>query len=222
MDEPLSIPWGSFLLIIPAVLAFAALKTGNLGFKMAVPLSCMAVILLFRPEPAAVWIMAAFFFSAAGDGFLSSKGEADLPFVVGILFYLLAHAGYLGYALSSGGTGGISWMRMGIALALFLVPYLIYYGTQLRPSVGNPVLAAAALVYLILSCAVLAAALGRRAEILPFILFAAGILLIVVSDTVISLTEFLSYHRLNGLILPTYYGAQLMVTAAVLMSRSPG
>ncbi len=222
---PWGVSYGIISLTVPMVLAAAALSTGNLAFKMAVPLSCLGILLVFRPEPAAYWVMAAFLFSAAGDWFLSRKEGQILPFVIGILLYLLAHGGYLAYGIngwsgvggSSAGAGGFSSARFSLILAGLLVPYLIYYLIRLRPAVDSPLLGGAAFVYLVISCVTLAAAAGRREDLLPYALFLLGIILILVSDTVISMTEFLGYHRFNSLILPTYYGAHLAITASFFL-----
>ena len=53
-------------------------------------------------------------------------------------------------------------------------------------------------------------------------LYVAGIVLVVFSDTIISFKEFLDYHALNGLILPTYYLAHLAITLSILIRFAAG
>jgi hypothetical protein len=80
----------------------------------------------------------------------------------------------------------------------------------------------AVLLYLLISCVTLAAALGRRAPPRSWWLYAAGIALIVLSDTLIAFAEFLGQHRGDSLILPTYYLAHLCVTASVRVHDPDG
>jgi hypothetical protein len=79
----------------------------------------------------------------------------------------------------------------------------------------------AVLGYLLISCVALAAAIGLRQPGVVKSLYVAGIVLVVISDTIISFKEFLDYHDLNGLILPTYYLAHLAITLSILIRLRP-
>ena len=75
---------------------------------------------------------------------------------------------------------------------------------------------AAVLVYLLISCFSLGAAVGIRAGRWirwPYVL---GIFLILFSDTIISFREFVGYRELDFLILPTYYAAHIIITFSLL------
>jgi uncharacterized membrane protein YhhN len=211
IPPPLRLTWW---LVLPAGLAVAALRTGSLVAKMGVPLSC-AVLLLWALRRApdrrrdALWVVAALCLSAAGDWFLSNRAARLSYFLVGIGLFFGAHLGYLAFAWRQGRPRG--WVLGGL-----LVLYLSYYNVWLVPAIAPSVLSGAVLLYLLISCLVLATACGLR---LPPHLkwpYVAGMGLIVVSDTFISFTEFLGFGTFTWLILPTYYLAHLCVTWTVL------
>ena len=202
------------LLLLPLGLAITALGTGHVLAKMGVPVSC-ALILLWASGQAptwrrnAGWVVAALCLSAAGDWFLSHKGEHEPYFIAGIALFFGAHLGYLAFACRQGR------LQRGV-LGILLLLYLPYYVFWLRPAIPRPGLALAVLLYLLISCVVFSAAWGLRLRPEFKWPYVTGIGLIVLSDTIISVTEFLGWGRWNWLILPTYYLAQLCVSWTVL------
>ena len=74
----------------------------------------------------------------------------------------------------------------------------------------------AALIYLLISCFSLGAAVGIDAKPLVRWSYVFGIVLILFSDTIISLKEFVGHNELNGLILPTYYLAHISITFSLI------
>jgi uncharacterized membrane protein YhhN len=207
-------------LIGPALVAVLALRTGYLPFKLAVPGCCALILgLELRPLPAEtrrqLWaVIWAFGMSMVGDWFLSNRGGREHFFEAGIGGFFLAHLGYLGYALMN---GRLSRLGLGLLLLVF-VPY---YGLLLAPAIERAVLNGAVLCYLLISCIALAAAIGLRQPGVVKGFYVAGIALVVLSDTIISFKEFLDYHDLNGLILPTYYVAHLTITLSILVRFRP-
>ena len=204
-------------LLIPAVLGVIALFSDWLPAKMGVPLACALILLLAWRSQAQMasgkdllWVVAALVFSAAGDYFLSNMATQASFFVIGIGLYLLAHLGYLGFAWSN---GRLNRMVLGIALLVYL-PYGLLL---LKPAIADSLLFAAVLAYLLISCLVFAVACGLRMAQPGKLLYQAGIGLIVLSDTIISFTEFLHYQTLDWLILPTYYLAHLCISYALLL-----
>lgn len=139
----------------------------------------------------------------------SRRGHAHY-FEWGIAAFFVAHLGYLRYALAN---GGLSRRALG-ALLLVFVPY---FGMALSPGIESWVLWTAVLLYLLISCVGLAAAIGLKQPALMKGLYLVGIGLIVFSDAVISLSEFVHYRALDSLILPTYYLAHLVITASILL-----
>lgn len=199
------------LLIVPLLSGILALRTGYLPFKVCVPGCCGLILALELPRLspalrkqvcAVIW---AFGMSMVGDSFLSNRNGHAHFFEAGIGAFFLAHVGYLGYALMNG-----RLHRLG--LIAMLVVFLPFYGLCLAPGIRNGVLSGAVLLYLLISCVAFAAALGLKQEGLIKGFYVAGIALVVFSDTIISLSEFLHYRHLNWLILPTYYLAHVTIT----------
>jgi len=207
--------WRLGLLAVPALFAALAIRTEAVPLKVgAAAANCLIVLLalpgIFGARLAALAVAAALAVSALGDYFLATKGSKDSRFVLGISAFLLAHVGFLVFALLE---GGMSW----IALAILLAVYLPYYLLCLRPAIPSPALSLASLAYLIASCLTFAAAFGLRLAPAPRWLFVGGIALLVVSDTIISLKEFLGWKQVEWLILPTYYLSHLSVVLALLL-----
>jgi uncharacterized membrane protein YhhN len=209
------------LLIVPALTAVFALRTGFVPFKLGVPGACGLILWLelrrLPPESrrelwAVIW---AFGMSMIGDWFLSNRNGREHFFEAGIGAFFLAHLGYAGYALMNG-----RLHRPG--LMVLLLVFVPYYGFWLAPAIDGVVLNGSVLLYLLISCVALAAAIGLSQAAWVKGLYVAGIGLVVFSDTIISFKEFLNYDGLNGLILPTYYLAHLCVTLSILIRFRPG
>ena len=201
-------------LLIPLVLAILAVSGYGFFFKAAVPGSC-ALILLFlyqkqlKAMPDIWFVIAAFLFSIAGDWFLSNKGDSFMMFSAGIGLYLLAHVGYLWFALQNG--------RMAKLFTIVLLAgYLLFFFVKLYPALDDTVLLLAVLLYLLISCFSLGAAFGIKLPPIVKWSYFAGVTLVLLSDTIIALNEFTSYSALNFLILPTYYAAHMSITYALI------
>ncbi len=211
---PITIP------ALPACLAVAALQTGYLPLKLGVPLLCAVLLLVafhgtMRQRLDIWFVIGAFVFSAIGDYFLSNRRGQESYFLYGIAAFFVAHLGYLGFSLRNG--------RLHLAaLCTLLAGYLPYFLLALRPAISSPALFVAVLLYLLISCVGLAAAAGLRLTPTGKWPYVFGILMVVVSDTIISFSEFLKYREFNDWILPTYYLAHLAVTASVVTTLRDG
>lgn len=205
------------LLLIPLVIGLFALDTGNIFFKMGVPLSCSLILLFaFRqksPDNLFYFIITAFLFSMLGDWFLSNKSGHELFFVYGIAAYFVAHIGYSLYALKNGGVNRL-------ALIFLLIIFLPYFLFVLYPAIPDIILKSAVFFYLLISVLALSLAFGLEQPTTSKVLFIAGMVLIVFSDTIISLTEFLNFRTLNFLILPTYYLAHVTITSSLMLKKN--
>lgn len=206
-----------FFIIIPAGLAVVAVITDYLPFKMGVPLACAVLLLMYFRDRMSqhrdvMFVIGAFVFSAIGDYFLSNKRGNEMYFVMGIAMFFIAHIGYLGFALRHG-------RLHRVAILVLLAGYLPYYLVMLRPTIDDATLSISVLLYLLISCATLAAALGLRLPPAGKWLYVFGVVMILVSDTFISFNEFLQFRAFNDLILPTYYLAHLTVTMSVLAAN---
>lgn len=201
--------WFYLTLVIPITFAILALLHFGFFFKCGTAGAGILILifLYFRTIPPSkdiFMLIAAFAFSIIGDWLLSNKhGDANM-FVYGIAFYFLAHLGYLIYALMN---GKIKW-----SYTIFIsVLFLVFFTLVLIPSIDNNILLGAVLIYLLISCISLGAALGIVGDKTAKLAFVFGIFLILFSDTIISLNEFAGYKNLNFLILPTYYLAHISI-----------
>jgi len=206
------------LLVFPVISALIAGHGHGFIFKAGVAGSGIVIILfLFRKyiksHPSFWFIIAAFAFSIAGDWFLSNKGKSMGMFSCGIGFFFLAHAGYLIFALANG-------RLKKILTAAILVVYLLFFYFTLLPAIPGNLLIAAVLLYLLISCFSLGAAAGIRLKPLAKWAYFAGIVLILFSDTIIAFHEFTPFQKLNFLILPTYYAAQISITLALIQTQA--
>lgn len=210
----MSIKRPCLLLLIPLALAILAVAGFGFFFKAAVPGSCaLILVFLFRKQlkevPDIWFVIAAFLLSIAGDWFLSNKGGNFMMFAAGIGLYLLAHVGYLWFALKNG--------RLPVLFTMVvLAGYLLFFFVKLFPALDDTVLLIAVLLYLLISCVSLGAAFGIK---LPPVIkwsYFGGVTLVLFSDTIIALNEFASYGALNFMILPTYYAAHMSITFALI------
>ena len=198
------------LQLIAAVLALVYgdfwLKSGSAGIGALIIIILAARRRFATPD---VWmVVGAFLLSIVGDYFLSHR-EGDLMwFVYGILFFFLAHIGYLSYSLYHGKI--VLWLTGALCLG-----YLIFFFTSLYDGIGGGVLLWAALAYLFVSCFSLGAAWGITLSGWPKWGYVGGIALVLFSDTLIAFTEFMAYDRWDFLILPTYYLAHIVITWSV-------
>ncbi len=183
------------------------LKSGSAGIGALILVVLAAGRRFATPD---IWmVVGAFLFSIVGDYFLSHRDGDAMWFVYGILFFFLAHIGYLAYSLFHGRI--VLWMTGGLCTA-----YLIFFFTSLYDGIGGGVLLWAALAYLFVSCFSLGAAWGIKFTGFPKWGYVFGIALILYSDTLIAFTEFMDYDRWDFLILPTYYLAHIVITWSVL------
>jgi uncharacterized membrane protein YhhN len=144
---------------------------------------------------------------------MSNKLGDSMMFSKGIALFFMAHLGYLGFALRN---GKIKW---GFTLVI-LVSYLLFFFLLLYPNIEDEILLYAALVYLIISCLTFGTSIGIKGDSLFKRTFIFGVFLIVFSDTIIALTEFLGYDKLDFLILPTYYLAHISITFSLIRRQN--
>lgn len=218
MPNPKSLSpfWLYALLVLAGLLGVLALNISSFLLKSGTAaIGILILLILFFSKPKASnknWlIVGAFAFSIAGDWFLSNMKEDSAMFVQGIALYFLAHLGYLIYAWIN---GGINWKITRVILLAFLAFYIL----TLAPTIDDSVLKVAVLVYLLVSCLSMGAALGMNGEALVKWPYVFGIFLILFSDTVISFKEFLDYDGLNFTILPTYYLAHVCAVFSLIQS----
>ena len=206
--------WIYGFLIFSIVSAILALN--NFGFVFKSGTAGIGIIILSAlnlnkgKSSKDIWmIVGAFLFSIAGDWFLSHSNEDPIMFSKGIALFFFAHIGYLSFALFN---GKIKWLSTSILLAIFL----IYFFVLLYPTFNDSVLMMASLIYLFISCLSFGASLGIKGDNIVKWTYIFGIFLVLFSDTIISITDFLGYKSLGILILPTYYLAHIVITFSLI------
>ena len=206
--------WIYGLLIFSVISAILALNDFGFIFKSGtagIGIIILSLLNLRKTKPSKeVWtIIAAFLFSIAGDWFLSHSNGDSIMFSKGIALFFCAHIGYLSFALLN---GKIKRLTTFILLGIFLV----YFFVLLYPTFDDTVLMIASLIYLFISCLSFGASLGMKGDTIVKWTYVFGIFLVLFSDTIISLTDFLGYQSLNFLILPTYYLAHIVITFSLM------
>lgn len=202
------------LLLVSVISAILALITSDFIFKSGTAGIGIFILLVLnfrkvKPSKDTWFIIGAFLFSIGGDWFLSNMDGDPVMFSKGIALFFLAHVGYLMFALLN---GRINWKITGIILTAFLVFYFLI----LYPAIEEKILVTAVLIYLLISCLSMGAAISIQNDRVVKWAYAFGIFLILFSDTIISLTEFTGYNTLNIIILPTYYLAHISITFSLI------
>ncbi|MCK0161292.1 lysoplasmalogenase [Allomuricauda sp. F6463D] len=202
------------LLAVSVVLAILGVTTANFIFKSGTAGMGMLIILILnlriKEKARDIWtIFLAFLFSIIGDWFLSHMNGDSQMFVKGIALFFLAHVGYLLYALFNG--------RIKVKFTgVLLVTYLVFFFLVLYPTFTDVSLMVASLVYLLISCFSLGAAMGMERNPKEKWSYVFGIVLIIFSDTIIAFKEFVDYHMFDFLITPTYYLAHIFITFSLM------
>lgn len=210
-------PYVSFsyiLLLLSAISAIVALSTSGFLYKSGTASIGIIILVILEFTRAKFskenwFVMGAFFFSISGDWFLSNMQGNSMMFVKGIALYFLAHVGYLIFAMMNGK------IKLGFTGGL-LATFLVYYFLVLFPSFDDQALMISALIYLLVSVLSLGAAAGIECNPAVKWTYVFGIFLILLSDTIISLKEFIGYHYFDILILPTYYMAHISITFSLI------
>lgn len=206
-------------LLIPSTMAVLALNHFGFFFKSGSAGSGILIILLLffsdLRKRTDIWmILIAFLFSIGGDWFLSNRNGDNNRFIAGIALFFIAHLGYLGYALKN---GKIRWL----AALLILTAYLLFFFIKLAPAINDSKLLISTLLYLLISCLSIGAAIGLQTNWIQKSSYILGISLVLFSDTIIAFSEFCTFHNLNWLILPTYYLAHISITFSLITSQTP-
>ncbi len=208
-------------LLIPMQIVSALLAMMHYGFIFksgTAVIGILILLLLYLNRQSRfkdiIPLVIAFAFSIVGDWFLSNRQGETVRFIYGILFFFVAHIGYLWYALIKGSLKGKFTM-------VLLMAYLLFFMLLLYPAFSDKRLMIAVLIYLIISCLSVGGAVGIKGEKLFRVTYLSGIILILFSDTIIALREFVGYHSLNALILPTYYLSHIFIAYSILYLQRP-
>ena len=222
------------ILLIPIISAMFVvagwgdeLTGGRFPFRACVSVSCAVILWLMSAQEirkTICWVIAALVISSVADWFMMNaamlvsnvsdksmmnSGRVLAYFLCGICLFFTAHIGFLVFCLKNGRIA--HWLLLPV-----LTGYLAFFFLVLYPAISNSVLLVAVLAYLLISCISLAAAAGLRLFPIARWNFTVGIALIVFSDTIIALSVFAGYGKLDFLILPTYFACHVMITFALM------
>jgi len=210
------------LAAIPAIFMISSLVAGSRnvilrgGVALTCALICVFTVLVLSKGSRVLWFLAAAFcLSIVGDLFLKSA-NSDMGFILGILFFFLAHIGFLVYAMK---IAKLSWL----VLAVVTVPFLVFYFIGLAPSPGlsgNIPLSVAALCYLLISClsfSVAVSGVGAMRKSPARWVFAAGIASLLISDTFLSIVDFIMYTGVAPQIMRLYYLSHVLIALSVTL-----
>jgi len=189
---------------------------------LVIEFSCAAVcIFLMRAYPSGnrrLWLLAAaFILSFIGDVFMGSR-TTGMNYIYGILFYFIAQICFSLYALKAISKGKPSWPLF----TAVTIPYLVFYFAALLQSPqlkANSALAAAVFFYLLVSCFSLAASFDFSGGLSVSWIFTAGILCLLLSDTIIALGDFMRYRRLSFMMMPLFHASHILIVLSVTLKN---
>jgi len=198
------------LLLIPLTFALLHRKTKRYSFSPAVTLSCGVISLLCGCPVLALGLC----ISALGDWFLNHERGRTGYFLAGVGGFFLGHVCFTVHCLIR---GGFSWVCTGISLLIF---GLISLFLLRRLTVRDKGIRCAVVLYALISSFSLGFSLRGGFDLLPGILFSAGILMILFSDCIIALRRFSGLKNLGGWIMPTYFACHILMAAASVMQNT--
>ena len=206
------------VLLVPVLFAVFAVMRWGFIFRAGVSASCAIIVwyMMRRFSGHGKWyLIAALLVSIGGDWFLSHTRGIPVRFIYGVCLFFVAHLGFIGFCLKNGRINRY-------VLFPVLTAYLIFFFVALRPAISYPIEFIAVLAYLIISCFSFAFATGLRLTFPSRLIFSFGIALLVFSDTLIALKDFVGYKSFAFLILPTYFVSHIVITLAIInTSTSP-
>ncbi|MBQ3080060.1 MAG: hypothetical protein IJC48_08715 [Clostridia bacterium] len=201
--------------IVPIAAAIVIKLTGNYVFSYLLTFSCLLISALFRVRGWGFLVLA-FAFSIFGDYMMAHRPNDGNGFLGGIAGFFVAHAFFLAffalrYQFSPGS------LAFG---AILLIGYTILMIQGFYPNIDSKILKAAIFGYMVISIAVLTLSLSSGFPLFSKIVFSAGIALILFSDSMIALKQFMNVTSVGALILPTYYACHIMTALGVLLAKS--
>ena len=209
------------LIAIGLLIVYLFVKAGKVCepyiWRFLITPTCLAIVALscirHKQTFTGIIICLAFLFSIIGDLCLHNSGSKPILFILGVAFFLVAHVFYITFCSKN---GKMNWLVLGIVTAL----YLAYFFAILIPELSGLPLTIACLAYLLITCISLGAAAGLKTDKTTKWLFLSGIICLALSDTQISIHNFLHAKCLYELMLPLYYASQILVSAAIIHLNS--
>jgi len=226
--------------LVPAILALTAwvlryvvkteAQTLSESEAVAAALICVALLMTNRdpvadnttprhtPNTNRLWLwalVAAFAMSIVGDLCLHYH-TTNIGYLFGIAFFLLAHIGYLVYALKR---VAFRWPILAVIVVALFALYFVFYmpSPALRDS---PAMGIAVLAYLLISCFSLAATVDLGSRSPARWVFTAAIACIILSDACLAFVDFAGFPQFEWPIMPLYYVAHTLIALSVTLEFS--
>lgn len=160
--------------------------------------------------------IAALFFSWAGDMFLLFESEGSLFFIFGLASFLTTHILYIFYFLSIR-SNAVSLLKKQPWFIILVLLYGVSLVWLLFPKLGDlkiPVMVYAAVICSMLLCSM---HVFYKANKNAAVLFVAGALLFVLSDSLLAVNKFHQQFALAGVwIMLTYCAAQYFIVTGFI------
>ncbi len=164
---------------------------------------------------------AALFFAWAGDTVLIFSDQAEIYFMVGLLFFLLTQLFYsmLFFSkITKATVTPFSLMMAGIPM----IGYGVFLLVKLMPHLGNLLLPVVIYASAITLMGIAAALLFKSIATTPYVLLMAGCISFIASDSLLAVNRFIAPLPAGGFwVMLTYILAQGMITAAVVSMLKP-
>ena len=186
-----------YWIAVPVALAVLRLATRKYVFSALTTLSCAALAAARAPVMAAALAV-----SALGDYFMAHRGGRERVYALGIAGFFIGHALFLAQAVPAARPRAVHWA----ALAALAAAYGAYFFFRAMPRMPK-LLRVPGGLYTAISVAGFGCALMTNDPC-----YAAGIGLLLFSDTMIAENDFLGNRRVAPLILPTYYLCHILAT----------
>ena len=203
------------LLLIPVLFTVFALRGCGFFYRAGVSASCAIIVWIVLRQFAGKgkwFLIAALLTSICGDWFMSHTGGNPVRFIYGVCLFFVAHLGFVVFCLKNGHVNRY-------VLSIMLTGFLAFFFLALRPALTQPALFAAVLAYLLVSCFSFAVATGLHLATATRVCFSFGIALLVFSDTIIALKDFVGHKELGFLILPTYFASHIVIALAMILEK---
>lgn len=201
-------------LVVPVVFAVMSIMTGNFYYNLGATGTCI-ILLAASPNPIAVVpVILCFLLSIAGDYFMGHQANSKQFYLFGIIAFFFSHCCLIWYSYPA--VDYVLWqLILGAVLAL---GFGLYFAFRILPNVKDVKMQVAMVLYASVSVLSLMMAVSMNVPLLQRVLYALGVLSIVVSDTFIADCDFGGNDKLSKGIMPTYFLCHLLITASCLVS----
>ena len=188
------------------------LTTGAYVFSALISALCGCAVMLSGDTSVRYLLAAGLFVSVIADWFLCHQHGRESFFLYGVAGFFIAHCLFGAYAAARYRFSTAFVVIAGIILAA----YCVYLFRRVMPGVSEglriPITA-----YMLVSIASLYLALSMNAPVIERVLYAAGIVSILFSDTMIAENIFVGVKAAGKLVHPTYYLCHGLIALSALI-----